>query len=296
MEPDKQALEAWETGVALGDAWWDFADNENKKLFRERKDKGRGFHLEIQYTLEIDLIARLEDGKLQAYGIEKGSDVGPIPIARYYFSKTAKLDYINDTVTALGKKFYEVRVQGKREPTDETRPSEREVSVPPGVMIDPVEISIQRKRERERERLEPPSVARTFNEPHEITGQGEREPPHGASSSAVPAGEPSGTADQEEQEPRQKTLSTGPASLNGPKMGRPPSLPKLREVVRELINGSEFDTLSKKEIVNLIRRKAHLRFPSSFPKSTQPSINKINEALKAECWPPPVSTDDQKVH
>jgi hypothetical protein len=178
MEPDKQLLEAWETGVALGDAWWDFADNENKKLFRERQDKGRGFHLEIQYTLEIDLIARLEDGKLQAYGIEKGSDVGPIPIAKYYFSKTAKLDYVNDTITALGKKFYEVRVQGEREPTDETRPSEREVSVPPGVMIDPVEISIQRKRERERERLEPPSVARTFNEPHEITGQGEGEPQH----------------------------------------------------------------------------------------------------------------------
>jgi hypothetical protein len=140
MEPDKQALEAWETGVALGDAWWDFADNENKKLFRERQDKGRGFHLEIQYTLEIDLIARLEEGKLQAYGIEKGSDVGPIPIAKYYFSKTAKLDYVNDTVTALGKKFYEVRVQGKREPTNETRPSEREVSIPPGVMIDPYDL------------------------------------------------------------------------------------------------------------------------------------------------------------
>jgi hypothetical protein len=288
MEPDKRLLEAWENGVALGDAWWDFADHENKKLFRERQDKGRDFHLEIQYTLEIDLIARLEDGKLQAYGVEKGSDVGPIPIAKYYFSRTAKLDYVNDTVTALGKKFYEVRVQGEREPTEETRPSEREVSVPPGVMIDPVEISIQRKRERERERLEP-SAARTFNEPHEIMGQGEREPPHDAhSSEPVPSGESSETADREAQEPRQKTLPTEPASLNRPKMGRPPSFPKIREVVRELIGGNEFDNLSKKEIVNLIRRKANLRFPSSFPKSSQPSINKINEALKAERWPPTV--------
>jgi hypothetical protein len=226
MEPDKQSLEAWENGVALGDAWWAFANAGNKRRFRELQGEGRGAHLEIQYTLEINLIARLEEGRLQAYGIEDSSDVGPTPIANYYFSKTAKLDYVNDTVTALGKKFYEVRVRGERESTDETRPSEREVSVPPGVMIDPVEISVRRKRERERERLEP-SVARTFNEPHEITGQGEREPPHDAHSSAVPAGEPSETADQE---PRHKTLSTGPAVLKGPKMGRPPSLPKIREV------------------------------------------------------------------
>jgi hypothetical protein len=288
MVPNKRSFAAWKDGVPLGNAWWDFANNENKKLFRERQRAGRDVHLEIQYTLEVDLLSRLEDAQLQAYGIEEGSDAGPILIAEYYFSKTAKLDYANDAVTALGKRFYEVRVQGDREPTDETRPSEREVSVPPGVLIDPVEISIQRKRERERERLEPPSVAKTFNEPHEIAGQREREPPHGTHSGAVPAGEPSETADQEQEEPRQKTLSTGPASLNGPKMGRPPSLPKIREVVRELINGNEFDTLSKKEIVNLIRRKANLRFPSSFPKSTQPSINKINEALKAERWPPPV--------
>jgi hypothetical protein len=140
MEPDKQLLEAWETGVALGDAWWDFADSENKKLFRERKDKARDSHLETQYTLEIGLVDRLESGNLQAYGIEKDSDVGPVPIAKYYFSKTAKLDYGNDTVTALGKRFYEVRVQGKREPTDETRPSERELSIPPGVMIDPYDL------------------------------------------------------------------------------------------------------------------------------------------------------------
>jgi hypothetical protein len=52
------------------------------------------------------------------------------------------------------------------------------VSIPPGVMIDPVEISIRRKGERERERSEPPSVARTFNEPHETTDQGEGEPQH----------------------------------------------------------------------------------------------------------------------
>jgi len=286
MAQDKRLLAAWKDGVPLGIAWWDFAENKNKKLFRERQREGRDVHLEIQYTLEVDLLSRLEDAQLQAYGIEEGSDAGPILIAEYYFSKTAEVDYDNDTLTALGKKFYRVRVHGELEPTDETRPNEREVSVPPGVMIDPVEISIQRKRERERDRLEPLTVASTFNEPHEITGREEREPPRAAHSSIVPAGEPSETADQEL---RQKRLSTGQASLTWPKMGRPPSLPKVREVIRELINGNQFDTLSKKEIVNLIRRKANLRFPSSFPKSTQPSINKINEALKAESWPPLVS-------
>jgi hypothetical protein len=126
MEPDKQLLEAWETGVALGDAWWDFADNENKKLFRERQDKGRGFHLEIQYTLEIDLIGRLEDGKLQAYGIEKDSDVGPIPIAKYYFSKTAKLDYVNDTVTASARNSMRSEFKGsENRQTKPARASER---------------------------------------------------------------------------------------------------------------------------------------------------------------------------
>ncbi len=285
MDPDEKLFEAWEDGVALGDAWWDFANNDNKKLFRERREEGGDAHLEIQYILEADLRSALEGGRLQAYGIENGSDAGPILIAKYCFSKTAKLDFPNDTVSALGKKFFEVRVQGVREPTDETRPSEREVSVPPGVMVDPVKISFQRKQEREREGLEPPSVAKMFNEPHEITGQWEGDLPDKVHSSALSANEPSETAEQSQQ----TMLSTGPAYLNRPKMGRPPSLPKVREVVRELINGKEFDTLSKKEIVNLIRRKANHRFPSSFPKTTQPSINKINEALKAECWPPPVS-------
>jgi hypothetical protein len=153
MAPNKRLLAAWKSGVPLGIAWWDFANNKNKKLFRERQREGRSVHLEVQYTLEVDLLARLEDAQLQAYGIEEGSDAGPILIAEYYFSTTTKVDYANHTLTALGKKFYRVRVQGEREPTDETRPSEREASIDPALVIDPVEISIQRKRKRERERL-----------------------------------------------------------------------------------------------------------------------------------------------
>ena len=114
--------------------------------------------LGILYTLEVDLIARLGDGRLQAYGIEEGSNAGPTRIAEYFFSKTAKFEYISDTVTALGKKFYEIRVQGEREPTDETPPSEREVSIDPEVMIDSCEISAQLDREWKRERDENENV------------------------------------------------------------------------------------------------------------------------------------------
>jgi hypothetical protein len=105
MEPDEQQLEAWEDSVPLGSAWWNFANRANKSLFREQRREGRGIHLRTRYSLEVDLIARLEDGQLDAYGIEEGSSSGPIRIAQYYFSKTAKVDYRDDTVTALGKKL-----------------------------------------------------------------------------------------------------------------------------------------------------------------------------------------------
>ena len=157
----------------LGSAWWVFADNRNKERFRERQREGKGIHLGIRYSLQIDLIARLEDRQLQAYGIEEGSDAGPIHIAEYYFSKTAEVDYDNDTVSALGKKFYEVRVQGDREPPDETQPSEPE---PAPYINDLREIAAQRARERLLET--PPSVPKTSREPRESTDQGEREPLH----------------------------------------------------------------------------------------------------------------------
>ena len=126
MAPNKRFLAAWEDGVTLGSAWWVFADEWNKKRFRDRQLDGHGSHLAIQRGLEIDLIARLEDGQLKAYGIEEGSDVGPVLIAGYYFSKTCKIDYQDDTVTGLGKKFYEVRIQRQREPLPEPQPSELE--------------------------------------------------------------------------------------------------------------------------------------------------------------------------
>jgi hypothetical protein len=227
MEPNKKVFEAWQSGVALGDAWWDFADNESKKLFRGLQDKGRGFHLEMQYTLEIDLIARLGDGKLEAYGIEKGGDAGPVPIAGYYFSKTAKLDYVDDTVIALGRKFYEVRVQGKREPTDETRPSEREVSIPPGVMIDPYDLEGPWRREQLDEMLS--------SEPNEVADRSEPEPayelPSREASQSREPGRPSKSAEIERA--IEMLLADGVALA---KMPRPKAYAAVRECAARKLN------------------------------------------------------------
>jgi hypothetical protein len=71
--------------------------------------------------MEVDLIGRLQDGKRQALGIEEGSDVGPILIPQYYFSKNARVDWERGTVAAIGKIFHEVRVKWEREPPDPTR-------------------------------------------------------------------------------------------------------------------------------------------------------------------------------
>jgi hypothetical protein len=116
MEPN-ELLAAWENGVPLGDAWLAFADIENTK--RYRKARREGSHSAIRISLEIDLIARLEDGELQAIGIEGGSDPKPALIPEYYFTKTAEISLDADTVAAFGKKFHEVRVQGPREVVDE---------------------------------------------------------------------------------------------------------------------------------------------------------------------------------
>jgi hypothetical protein len=258
---DKGLLEVWKSGVPLGSAWWVFADDRNKERFRELQESET--HLGFQNYLEIEIKFRLADGELQAIGIEEGSDVGPILIPEYFFSKTSEVDWYKETVTALGKKFYEVRIRedlDPPEPPDEPSPSELDRA---SWVVDRREISSQRARLTGNS----PTTLETFSEQDEITNQGERQLPV----ETLPS----------ELEPSVK-----------PRMGRPPSLPRLREVVRPLINGSELNNLSKKEIVTLIRSRARSRFPALFPKLSQPSINKINEALEAEGWPPPPTREN----
>jgi hypothetical protein len=124
MEPNKQPLEAWENGVALGDAWWAFADLQKKKRFRELQQAASGSdrarHLGFQHSLEDEIIGRLSSGELQAFGVEHGSATGPIAIPKNYFWKGAEIDFDNGTVASLGRKFGQVTIQGKREPIVET--------------------------------------------------------------------------------------------------------------------------------------------------------------------------------
>jgi hypothetical protein len=131
MEPDKQPLEAEENGVALGDAWWAFADLQKKKRFRELQQAASASdpapHMGFRHSLEDEVIGRLSSGELQAFGIEIRSAGEPIAISKNYFWRGAKIDFDNDTVASLGRKFGQVTVRGKREPIAEILPEVVEV-------------------------------------------------------------------------------------------------------------------------------------------------------------------------
>jgi hypothetical protein len=92
---------------------------------------------------------------------------------------------------------------------------------------------------------------------------------------------------QPELEPAAETRLSEPAPSRERPMGRPPLVPKVCEVIRELMDRDEFTGLAQWEIERLIRRKARERFPTWFPKSDRPTRNTINKALRLEGWPPP---------
>jgi hypothetical protein len=123
MEKDA-LLKGWEDGASLGDAWWVFADTRKKKKFRELQQAASPAdlapHMGFRHSLEDEVVVRLSSGELQAFGVEFGSTGGPIDIPKNYFWKGAEIDFENDTVAALGRKFGQVTVQGHREPIAET--------------------------------------------------------------------------------------------------------------------------------------------------------------------------------
>jgi hypothetical protein len=125
MEKDTP-LKQWEDGVSLGSAWWVYADLQKKKRFRELQQAASrddpAPHMGFRHVLEDEVIGRLSSGELQAFGIVFGSSGEPIVIPKNYFWKGAEIDLDNDTVAALGRKFGQVTVKGKREPIAETLP------------------------------------------------------------------------------------------------------------------------------------------------------------------------------
>jgi hypothetical protein len=235
MELSKSLFEQWESGVGLGRAWWAFASAENRTRIRELQRKGE--HRGLQLSLEEDLIARISAGELQAFGIEGGSDAGPILILQRYFWKPEEIDWDKETVTSLGKKFYHVTIEGKREPEKAWTMAAEPVDF--ALIIDPIDGT-------------PPSDSPpSKNTPDYAVGH-------------------SGHSDAETQKPR---------------MGRPPVLPMVRAVVRELIDRNSFRKLSKKQIEAQVRDEAQKRFPDLFRGLGQPAKNTINKALKLERWP-----------
>jgi hypothetical protein len=94
MAPDKRLLAARQNGVALGDAWWAFADTRNKQRFRELQQTASSDdpapHMGFRQTLEDEVISRLSSGELRTFGIAFGSSEGPIPIPKNYFLEGGK--------------------------------------------------------------------------------------------------------------------------------------------------------------------------------------------------------------
>ena len=111
MKQNKQALEAWKHGVPLGYAGLAFADKQNRQ--RYHKARREGSHSSIEISLEMDLVARLFDGELQAIGIEGGSDPSPDFIPQYYFSKTAEINWDEETVADFSKNSIRLGSEGR---------------------------------------------------------------------------------------------------------------------------------------------------------------------------------------
>jgi hypothetical protein len=221
MEPDKQLLKAWQKGVALGHAWWAFADTENKKRFRELQRKGGGSHLGLQRSLEIDLAARISASELKALGIEHGSDAGPIFIPQYYFSKTAEIDWDKEIVAALGKKFYEVRIHEESKLTEIDEPVE---SGP----LDPQPTQGERGPLTETFPSDPaPSTKPPVDEELESADESSQSEPE-------PAGEPhiQSTDETPPSEPAAEKLEDGSLPL---KVGRPSKGPEIEQAIEILL-------------------------------------------------------------
>jgi hypothetical protein len=134
-------LKEWEDGVSLSTAWWVFADLPKKRRFRELQQAASPSdpvpHMGFRHALEDEVIGRLSSGELQAFGIEYGSTGEPIAIPKNYFWRGAEIDFDKDTVSALGRKFAQVTVQGNREPIAE--------ALPEMVAVDPQQIQTKLK-------------------------------------------------------------------------------------------------------------------------------------------------------
>jgi hypothetical protein len=192
-------LKQWQDGVSLGHAWWVYADLAKKKRFRELQqaaspgDRAPAPHMGFRHALEDEVIGRLSSGELQAFGIEFGSTGEPVAIPKNYFWKGAEIDLDSDTVAALGRKFGQVTVQGKREPIVET--------LPEMVAVDPRQFHMERDAlysvRAEPEQLNGPGLEQRTSDTLPIA-EGSAHLIEGAHSESKRRGRPSKAAEIEE--------------------------------------------------------------------------------------------------
>jgi hypothetical protein len=236
-------LELWQESVPLGHSWWVFADERNQNRFLELQRDDR--HLGLQGSLERDIVGHLYSGELQAIGIEIRNDPKLTRIPAYFFLQTAVVNFDRDTVESLGKKFVDVRIQDDRNPVYDRAPAD----------LDPATASSDLA----------PAPNDELQEAGEALGS-EPEPANSQTPSIDPAAvsEPAGKGEARKR------------------LGRPPLVPKLRKLVRELINQGKFEGKSKKEITALVGEKARECFKHDFYSPNRPSKPTIYAALDAE--------------
>jgi hypothetical protein len=128
------------------------------------------------------------------------------------------------------------------------------------------------------------TVSALYKEFFHVTVEGEREPADEALTGPALV-DPLPIQSQLELESVAGSLSGESAPSRKRPTGRPPLVPKVREVVGDLMSNAAFNGLAQWEIERLIRREARERFPTWFPKPDRPTRNTINKALRLEGWP-----------
>jgi hypothetical protein len=259
-------LTLWQDGVPLSTAWLVFADEWSTTRFRELQQTDS--HLPMEQFLKDVLIDDLRIAKRQALGVQEGSDAGLVWVPQYYFLKTAEVNWEKDIVRTAGKIFYGVRVKWERESQDPTRPRK------PAQWIHPRELQALSE-------LGPPTERGEFIDPSEEWEQESLD--QTLSSDLTPPSEPSELIVQSEREPTRDTPRSKPTASHM-QMGRPLLVPKVRQVVRELIDQGKLDGKLSKEVEELVRAKAQERFKRDFFGPRRPSKPTIIAALDEEGW------------
>jgi hypothetical protein len=110
----KSASEAhnlWSKGKLLSDAWYDFADDRNKKLLRKLKSERVGKNAR-EVLMQLNLQVELSNGVYRAFGVRHGDYAkdGPCQIPAHFFEKGAEIDWDESSIKHYGCDYSQVRI------------------------------------------------------------------------------------------------------------------------------------------------------------------------------------------